>query len=83
MQNLAPERQALQHVRVLLRVVVTEPCTTLAAPNRQTVFRFFRLRGVKVRFEVMNHAVARIAVRPQECMVVANAVETLTDLFLV
>ena len=83
MQNLTPERQALQHVRILLRVVMTEPRTTLSTPNRQVVFRFFCLRGVKVGPEVMDHAVARIAVRSQKRMVVANAVETLTDLFLV
>lgn len=83
MQNLAPKRQALQHVCVLLRVVVTEPCTTPATPDRQAVFRFFCLRRVKVRFEVMNHAVARITVRAQESVVISDAVETLTDLFRV
>ena len=73
----------MQHVRELLRMVVAEPCTAPAAPNRQAVFRVFRLRRVKVHFEVMYHAVARIAVRSQERMVVSNAVETLADLFLV
>lgn len=83
MQNLSPKRQTLQHVRVLLRVVMTEPRTTLAASNRQAIFRIFCLRGVKVRFEVTNHAVTRITIRPQEGVVISKAVETLTDLFLV
>lgn len=62
---------------------MAESCSALATPNRQAMLRFLCLRGVKVRLEIMDHAIARIAICPQECMVVSNAVQTLADLLLV
>ena len=50
--------------------------------DRQAVFRVFRLRMVKVSFEVMYHAVTRVAVAPQEVISNTASVQTLPNLFL-
>lgn len=37
---------------------------------------------MKVVFEVLDHAVARIPINPQEGVVIPNTIETLSELFL-
>lgn len=74
MQDLPPESQALQNIRVLLGVVVCKTCPTLAALDRQAALRVLRTVGAEVLLEVRDHFLAWIAVDSQEGMIVADAV---------
>ena len=57
-------------------------CAALAHLDGKAAFGVFWMRRVEVLLEVCNHAVAWIAVRAQEGVVVADAVQALADLLL-
>ena len=82
MQNLAPQRQTLNHIRVLLRMIVAQTRPALPAPYRQTRLLVARMRRMEVLLQIRNHPIARISVRPQERVIVADAVQALADLLL-
>lgn len=81
-KNFSPQRQTLQYIRVLLRMVMAQPRAALATPDRQTTLAALRVRRVEVLLKVQDHPIARVAVRPQERVVVAYTVEALADLLL-
>ena len=78
MQNLSPERQTLQDVSVLFRMVVAEPCAIPSASNSETALGVLDLGRVEVMLEVLYHAVARISIDPQESVVVPDTIEALS-----
>ena len=82
MQNLAPQRQTLNHIRVLLRMIVAQTRPALPAPYRQTRLLVAGMRRMEVLLQIRNHPIARISVRPQERVIVADAVQALADLLL-
>jgi hypothetical protein len=61
---------------------VAKPCAILSTPNSETTFRVLGLGGVEVVFEVLDHAIARVSVDPQEGVVIPDTVEALSELFL-
>jgi hypothetical protein len=61
---------------------MTQPGSALSSKNRQIAFTILRVRRIEVLFQVFNHSLTRIPVSTQEGVVVAYAVETLTDDFL-
>jgi hypothetical protein len=63
-------------------MVVTKSCAIFATAYRQSGFDVFWLRCMEVFFQVRDHLFAGITVSPQECVIIANAVYTLTDLLL-
>lgn len=63
-------------------MVVAKPCAVPSAPNSKTALGVLGLGGMEVVFEVLDHAVTRISVDPKESVVISNAVETLSELFL-
>ena len=63
-------------------MVVTKPCAVLSTPNSETTLRVLGLGGVEVVFEVLDHAIARVSVDPQESVVIPDTVEALSELFL-
>jgi len=63
-------------------MIVTKSRAMLATPYRQAVLDVFRLCWMEVFFQVHDYLFARITIRPQERMIIANAVYTLTNLFL-
>ena len=78
MQNLPPERQTLQDISVLFRVVVAKPCAVLSAPNSKTALGVLDLGRMEVMLEVLDHTIARISVDPQVGVVVSDTIETLS-----
>ena len=78
MQNLSPERQTLQNISVLFRVVVAKPCAILSAPNSKTALRVLDLGGMEVVFEVLDHTIARIPIDPQESVVIPDTIKALS-----
>ena len=77
-QNLSPERQTLQNISVLFRVVVAKPCTVLSAPNSKTALRVLDSGRMEVVFEVLDHTIARIPVDPQESVVIPDTIKALS-----
>lgn len=82
MQNLSPECQTLQNISVLFRMVVAKPSAVLSAPDSKAALGILGLGGMEIMFKVLDHAVARISVDSQESVVVPDAIETLSQLFL-
>ena len=82
MQDLAPERQALQYVCILFLVVVREARAALAHLDRERALGVLRLRGMEVRLQMLDHAFARVAIRAQERVVVADRVDALSYVLL-
>lgn len=58
-------------------MVMAKPRATLSTPDRQTVLWIFRLRRMKVLFEIRDHVITGISVCPKESMIIANAIQTL------
>jgi len=63
-------------------MIVTEPSAVPSAPDSKAVLGVLGLGRIEIMFEVLNHAVARIPVDPQECVIVPDTIETLPQLFL-
>src|SRR5690348_12653829 len=76
-QNLSPQGQALQDVRILLRMVVTQPCASPTASDRKTAFRVCSLRRMEVLFQICYHPIARVPIHSQKRVVVSDAVQAL------
>ena len=62
-------------------MVMREARAAASAPDGEAVCRLLvpHLRRVEMLLQVGDHAVARVAVRSQECVVVPDAVQRLTD----
>ena len=76
--DLAPQREALQHVVELPLVAVREPRALHAAVDGQRAARLSPLRAEE-RAQVGHHAVHRIAVEQQVAVVVRDAVQAAQD----
>jgi hypothetical protein len=61
---------------------MAQPSPAPPAPNGQAGFRVGRPSGVEVLGQEFDHALARVAVGPQEGVIIANAVEALADCLL-
>ena len=61
---------------------MAQPSPALATPDGQASFGIGSPSGVEVLGQVFNHALARVAVGPQECMIIADTVQTLADRLL-
>lgn len=79
MQNFTPKRQALHHIDILPRVVMRETRAATPTPNSKAVCILFvpYLRWVEVLLQVADHAIARVTICPQECVIVSYAVQCL------
>ena len=84
MQDFTPERQALHYIDILPCVVMGETRAGTPTPNSKAIRTLFvpHLRRVEILLQVADHAIARVAIRPQECMVVAYAVQRLAHRLL-
>ena len=58
-------------------MVVAKPGAVLSAPDSKTALGVLGLGRMEIMFEVLDHAVARISVDPQESVVVSDTIETL------
>ena len=76
--DLAPQREALQHVVELPLVAVCEPRALHAAVDGQRAARLGALRAEE-RAQVGHHAVHRVAVEQQVAVVVRDAVQAAQD----
>ena len=63
-------------------MVVTKSGAVLSTPDSKTALGVLGLGRVEIMFEVLDHTVTRISVDPQESVVVADTIETLSQLFL-
>ena len=61
---------------------MTKPRAVPSTPNSKTTLWVLECGGIEIVFEILDHAVARISVDPQESVIISNAVETLSELFL-
>ena len=61
---------------------MTKPCAVLSTPDSETTFGVLSLGGVEVVLEVLDHTVAGISIDPQKSVIISDAVETLSELFL-
>ena len=59
-------------------MIVAEPRAVLSAPNSKIALGVLGLGRMEVVFEVLDHAVARISVDPQESVVVSDTIEALS-----
>ena len=82
MKDLTPEREALEDVCILLLVIVSEACATLAHLDREGALVVLGLRWVEVLLKVVNHPLAWIAIRAEERVVIPDAVYALPDFLL-
>ena len=58
-------------------MVMTKPCAVPPTPDSEAALRVLGLVRMEIMFEVLDHAVARISVDPQEGVVVSDTIETL------
>ena len=63
-------------------MVVRKSRAPLANLDREAALRVLRVGRVEVLLEIRDHAVARVAIRAEECVVVPDAVYALPDLLL-
>src|SRR3984957_9908441 len=78
-QNLAPQGQTLQNISILLRMIMTKSSPMLATTYCEIMLRVFRLGWMEIAGQVFNHPFARITIRSEEGMVVANTIQTLSN----
>ena len=80
-QNLAPQRETLPYIRVLLFVVVAKSRAALPTADGEGTPSIGRVGGMEVRGKVGEHGLAGVTVHAKEGVVVAYAVETLAHVF--
>lgn len=63
-------------------MVMRQPRAILSTSYCETLLAIFRTGWMEVLVQIRDHAFARIAVGPEECMIVTDGIQALTDVFL-
>lgn len=64
-------------------MVMSQPGPAFPAPNSERGLAILRMVWIEILFEIRDHLFTRVTVNPQEGMVIANAVDTLSDGLLI